>query len=178
MRGSVPGVDRALAAWQARPDIARPLILLDFDGTLAEFNTNPAAVRLPESRHRLLQLLGARPDMSAGIVSGRRIPDLRARSCAGPGFYYAGLHGLEVEGPGLRFMHNAASVAAPTIGVLASELIDATRGLSGVVIEDKGLSVVLHVRGASRQDHLHAITRFKALAEPHLTSGLLRVQPG
>jgi trehalose 6-phosphate phosphatase len=50
--------------------------------------------------------------------------------------------------------------------------------LPGVVIEDKGLAVVLHVRGASRSDRRHALTRFNALAEPFLSGGVLRVQPG
>jgi trehalose 6-phosphate phosphatase len=75
-------------------------------------------------------------------------------------------------------VHSAASLAAPTIGVLEKALRDATRGLPGVSIEDKGLSVVLHTRGASRSDHLHAITRFRALAAPFLSDGVLRVQPG
>ena len=37
------GVDRALAAWQARPHDAHPLVLMDFDGTLADFKLDPDA---------------------------------------------------------------------------------------------------------------------------------------
>jgi trehalose-phosphatase len=151
---------------------------MDFDGTLAEFDVNPAAVRIPETRQILLQSMAARSDMTIGIVSGRRIADLRERAGTGASAFYAGLHGLEIEGPGLRFIHHSASLAAPTIGVLQSELREATRGLPGVFIEDKGLSVVLHLRGAARADRLHATTRFQALAEPYLNDGVLRVQPG
>lgn len=178
MRGSVLGLDRAIAAWQARPRDARPVILMDFDGTLTEFDVNPAAVWLPESRQALLQSLAARVDLSGGIVSGRRVSDLRARVGAGPSLFYAGLHGLEIEGPGLHFAHNAIAVAAPTIGVLVKELGHATATLPGVVIEDKGFAVVLHVRGASKADRLHAMTRFRAISEPYLNDGTLRMQPG
>jgi trehalose-phosphatase len=174
----VPGVERALAAWQARPIDARPLLLMDFDGTLVDFEVDPSAVRLPVARQILLQGLGTRADLTAAIVSGRRITDLRGRAAAGSAVFYAGLHGLEIEGPGLRFTHHAASAAAPTLGVLAFEVKKATKELTGVVIEDNGLSVVLHVRGASRADRLHALTRFRALAQPYLSDGILRVLPG
>lgn len=174
----MPGLERTLAAWQARPADSRPLLLMDFDGTLVDFAVDPEVVRLSPARQVLLQSLGNRSDLSAAIVSGRRINDLRARACGGSNLFYAGLHGLEIEGPGLRFVHHAASAAAPTLGVLVVEVKNATRELPGVVIEDKGLSIVLHVRGASKADRLHARTRFRALAEPYVNDGILRVQSG
>ena len=100
MRGSVRGVERVIAAWQARPHDARPLVLLDFDGTLAEFDLDPATITLTPSRQILLQTLGRRTDLSAGLVSGRRIADLRERIPSAATMFLAGLHGLEIEGPG------------------------------------------------------------------------------
>jgi trehalose-phosphatase len=167
-----------VAAWQARPIDSRPVLLMDFDGTLVDFDINPAAVTLPESRQVLLQSLGRRADFSTGIVSGRRISDLRARAFGGSTVFYAGLHGLEIEGPGLRYVHPGVALAAPTIRVLVNELRSAIGGLSGVFVEDKTLAVVLHFRAASKADRLHANTRFHALAEPFVNSGTLRVQPG
>jgi len=178
MRGSVRGVEAALAAWQARPVESHALLLMDFDGTLAEFNVDPTAVRLTPARQALLQSIAARADLSVGIVTGRRINDVRERSGAGSSVFYAGLHGLEIDGPGLRFVHSAVSLAAPTIGLLERELTEAIRGLPGVFIEDKGLSLVVHTRGASKTDRLHAKTRARALAEPHLNDGVLRTQSG
>jgi trehalose-phosphatase len=178
MRGSVRGLDRVLAAWQARPHDARPIILMDFDGTLAEFQLDPDAVTLPPSRQILLQTLSKRADLSAGIISGRRIADLRERVPSAPTMFYAGLHGLEIEGPGLRFAHNAVALAAPGLSVLVKDLRRAVKPLAGAFVEDKTYSVVLHVRGASKADRLHAITRFNALAEPLLAEGTVRLQPG
>jgi trehalose-phosphatase len=178
MRGSVRGVDRAIAAWQARPADARPLVLLDFDGTLADFQIDPASVTLPPPRLKLLQTLAARADMSGGIISGRRIADVRERAFGGSSLFYAGLHGLEIEGPGLRYVHPALALAAPTIGVLADEVRAATKELPGVFIEDKGYSVVLHVRGASKADRQHAAIRFETLSAPFLAGGVVRLQRG
>jgi trehalose-phosphatase len=178
MRGSVRGVERVYAAWQSRPHDARPIILMDFDGTLAEFQLDPSAVTLPPSRQILLQTLGKRADLSAGLVSGRRVADLRDRVPSAPSMFFAGLHGLEIEGPGLRFAHNGMALAAPGISLLAKDLRRAVKPLPGVFVEDKTYSVVLHVRGASKADRLHAITRFNALAEPLLAEGTVRLQPG
>jgi trehalose-phosphatase len=174
----VRGVERVFAAWQSRPHDARPIILMDFDGTLAEFQLDPNAVALPPSRQILLQTLGKRADLSAGVISGRRVADLRERVPATPSMFFAGLHGLEIEGPGLRFAHAAVALAAPGISLLAKDLRRAVRPLSGVFVEDKTYSVVLHVRGASKADQLHATTRFNALAEPLLAEGTVRLQPG
>ena len=178
MRGSVRGVERVFAAWQARPHDARPIILTDFDGTLVEFSIDPSAVTLPPPRQILLQTLAQRADLCAGIVSGRRIADLRERVPALPSIFFAGLHGLEIEGPGLRFAHNGVALAAPGISVLVKDLRRAVRPLPGVFVEDKTYAVVLHLRGASKADRLHATTRFNALAEPLLSEGTVRLQPG
>lgn len=172
------GVERAVAAWQSRPPSARPLVLMDFDGTLVDFEIDPASVVLPSPRQRLLQSLAQRTDLSAGIVSGRRIADLRERVPAAATFFFAGLHGLEIEGPDLRFMHQAAPLAVPALSVLAADLRRAVKSLPGVQVEDKTFSVVLHVRGASKADRLHAQTRFNALSEPFLGEGTLRLQRG
>ena len=172
------GVERVVAAWQARPHDARPLVLLDFDGTLAEFGLDPAAVTLTPSRQMLLQTLGRRTYLSVGLVSGRRIADLRERIPSGTSLFLAGLHGMEIEGPGLKFAHKAVALAAPGISVLAKDLRRAVKPLPGVFLEDKTYSIVMHVRGASKADQLHAVTRFNALAGPLLAEGTVRLQPG
>lgn len=178
MRGSVRGVERVVAAWQARPHDARPLILMDFDGTLAEFDLDPGTINLTPSRQILLQTLSRRADLSAGLVSGRRVADLRERIPAAATMFLAGLHGLEIEGPGLKFAHKGVALAAPGISLLSKDLRRAVKPLPGVFVEDKTYSIVLHVRGASKADRLHAITRFNALSEPLLAEGTVRLQPG
>lgn len=176
MRGFVRGTERAFAAWQARPHDARPIVLMDFDGTLAEFQPDPSAVTLPPSRQILLQTLGKRADLSAGIISGRRLTDVRERVPPAPSMFFAGLHGLEIDGPGLHFAHHAVALAAPGLSLLAKDLRRAVKPLPGVIVEDNIYSLVLHVRGASTADRLHAMTRFNALSEPFLSEGTVRLQ--
>ena len=92
--------------------------------------------------------------------------------------FLAGLHGLEIEGPGLKFAHNAVALAAPGISYLVKDLRRAVKPLPGVFVEDKTYSIVLHTRGASKADRQHAITRFNALSEPLLAEGTVRLQSG
>jgi trehalose-6-phosphatase len=42
---------------------------------------------------------GRQPTCALGIVSGRRVRELRARVGLDGNVFYIGLHGLEVEGP-------------------------------------------------------------------------------
>src|SRR5512139_526873 len=83
-----------------------PLILLtDFDGTLAEFHPNPSVPMLTEIRREWLRDIAAQPLTYVGIVSGRRVPDLRRRAPLPSHAYYAGLHGMEVEVDHRRWQH-------------------------------------------------------------------------
>ena len=60
-----------------RPADTAFVLLLDFDGTLAEFNPDPAAPELTPERYELLKTISAMPGVAVGIVSGRRLDDLR-----------------------------------------------------------------------------------------------------
>ena len=89
-----------------RPADTALVLLLDFDGTLAEFNPDPAAPELTPERWELLEPHQPRAAASSlGIVSGRRLDDLRARTRLPDHVYHAGLHGLEIEIDGDRTTH-------------------------------------------------------------------------
>ncbi len=83
------------------------VLLLDFDGTLAPIAARPELAAIPErTRAALDRLLGA-PGVWAAVVSGWGMADVRERAGI-PGIAYAGNHGMEMEGPGLRRVHAAA----------------------------------------------------------------------
>ena len=79
---------------QARAAGRHLLLLTDFDGTLCEFHTDPAAVWLAPSRRALLEEIASDPHATLAIVSGRRLEDVRRRTMLGPDTYFAGLHAL------------------------------------------------------------------------------------
>ena len=104
---------------ERRPADTAFVLLLDFDGTLAEFNPDPAAPELTPERWELLMRIAAQPGVSLGIVSGRRLDDLRARTRLPDHVYHAGLHGLEIEVDGNRTTHPDLAAARARVDGLA-----------------------------------------------------------
>ena len=154
------------------------LLLSDFDGTLCEFRNHPESVRLPESRRAALSTLARRPAVCVGIVSGRRAADIRDRAALDGPVYYAGLHGMEIVGPDGGFAVDQLAAHRDRLQALAASLAAAVRPLDGVFIEDKDLSVALHVRAAAPEDRARAEETFWALVSPALHAGRARVQRG
>jgi len=161
-----------------KPAGSRLLLLTDFDGTLVELEKDPDAVELSPARRDVLQSLACRPGVTLGVVSGRRLADLRVRVGAGDVSYYAGLHGLEIEGPGIQFLHSQAGDTHRLIQRLGRLLIDATKDLAGVRVENKELTLAMHVRGAAATAQRHAEAAFREIAEPSLETGTLRLMHG
>lgn len=140
-----------------RHDPARTAILLDFDGTLSPIVEDPAAaVPLPGEVEALVALQ-ERFEVVA-VVSGRpvaylqeRLPDLRT---------LIGLYGLEQIRDGQLEIHPDVAPWRPVI----QDAVAAARAElpEGVGVEDKGLSLTLHVR--PRPDQAAVVERWAAEA--------------
>lgn len=121
------------------------LIALDFDGTIAPIVRRPQeAALLAPARSAIEQLL-ARHDTDVAIVSGRALEDLRER-CAIDGVYYAGNHGLQIDGPGVHETRPDALRLIPRIERVRAQLERALAGVAGVYLEDKTLTLSVHSR--------------------------------
>ena len=154
------------------------LLLCDFDGTLTPFNPDPRAVRLDEGVARLLGTLASRPDCTIGIITGRRLQDVRDRVSVTGELYVAGFHGLEIHAPGETFVHPDASAAAGTMRAIAAAMRRELALLPGVFIEDKDLSIALHYREAEPDVAATAKSRFLDAARADLAANRVRLLPG
>jgi trehalose-phosphatase len=163
-------VKRAVAE---RPAGTRLLFLSDYDGTLAEFHPDPTIPRPTPQTAELLCRLATREDVSFGIVSGRRIADLRTRTQLPSRAYLAGLHGMEIEVGGRRWQHPDLEAARQHVRNLYEQL-DAVRGIPGLTLEDKHASVAVHVRAVDPEQRAHAIERADSCAKEWLVTGRLR----
>jgi trehalose 6-phosphate phosphatase len=117
-----------LAQLAARPE--RAAILLDVDGTLAPIVERPEDARVPPETQAELERLAARYALVA-CVSGRASGDAAA-TVGVERLVYVGTHGLELEPEAERW---------------AAALHEFAAGVPWPV-EDKGLSVSFHYRGA------------------------------
>lgn len=145
------GADELLAALAERPQDAA--ILLDVDGTLAPIVARPELASVPEETRAELRRLGGRYAL-IGAISGRTGADA-ARLVGIEGPVYVGVHGLELAPEAERWrgpLHEfAESVDWP--------------------VEDKGLAIVFHYRGA--QDEEAAIERLQDVAADARELGLV-----
>lgn len=141
------------------------LVAVDFDGTLAPIVERPEdAAPLPEGI-AALRRLARRPDTDVAIVSGRGLADARARVGV-PELYYAGNHGMEIEGPGLSRVLEEAAALRPSLERCRARLDDDLAGLDGVQVEDKGLTLSVHYRRvATREGRETVVRRVQAACE-------------
>jgi trehalose 6-phosphate phosphatase len=129
----------------ARATAGMMLLGLDFDGTLAPIVPDPDDAALPDHVRPLLEALVARSDTRVALVSGRGVKDLRRRVDVDAA-WYAGNHGLEIEGPGVRRVHDEAQEASQRLPGVVDLLRQQFAGSSDVIIEDKSLTVSIHYR--------------------------------
>ena len=134
----------------------------------------PPPPELTPERWELLNTIGRAPGVSLGIVSGRRLDDLRTRTRLPDHVYHAGLHGLEIEIDGNRTTHPDLPVAEARVEGLAACLRRMLDELPGVIIEDKGASVAVHSRPLPQEMYDRVFARADVLAVPWIAGGHVR----
>ena len=78
------------------------LFLLDYDGTLTPIRESASLADLSKENKDLLNKLSKKPNCSVAIISGRSLEDIK-NTVGVKGIIYAGNHGLEIEGPKIKF---------------------------------------------------------------------------
>ena len=121
------------------------LLLTDFDGTLSPIAGRPEEAVLPDATRRAIEALTAHPRVGVAIVSGRALSDIKNKVGI-RGITYAGNHGIEIEGPWLKFVYPPAESQRPVIRRLHTRLSEVLAGFEGAFIEDKGLTLSVHYR--------------------------------
>jgi trehalose 6-phosphate phosphatase len=134
-----------LSADQVARQADRMALCLDFDGTLAPIVDDPeAAAPLPGTPELLGRLAGR--FAAVALVSGRPAAWLAGRAAA-PGVRYLGLYGLEEIVDGRVVVAHEAEQVRPAVRAALRELAaDPAVVAAGAYVEDKGLSVGVHLR--------------------------------
>jgi trehalose 6-phosphate phosphatase len=163
---------KAILGREGRAELARYarrrlLVALDYDGTLAPIVARPERAAMPGRTRTALRLLAAR--YPCVVISGRSRADL-LRRLRGLGLRQViGNHGGEPSPQRRRLRARVRRWHA----LLASRL----RGIGGVEIEDKGLSIAVHYRHATAPARARAAIReaAKGLARARLVGGKMVV---
>jgi trehalose-phosphatase len=121
------------------------LLCLDYDGTLTHFTATPDRAHLSPQMQQVLTSLAERGVASVAVISGRDRADLQERVGI-PGLTYAGNHGLEISGPGFMFVEPTAASYVGPLKELSDQLGAKLQGVSGALVENKGLTLSVHYR--------------------------------
>ncbi|MBN1872072.1 MAG: trehalose-phosphatase [Candidatus Omnitrophica bacterium] len=161
-----------------RIERGRKLVLLfDLDGTLTPIIGNPNRTVLSQKVRSEIKKLARKENLYMGIVSGRGIKDVM-RLVGIRGIYYAGNHGLEIEGPRHSFSHPSYKKFGPFMQMIARTLAEKIEGIKGAILEDKKHSLSLHYRLVDQKYIQKVIAVFQAVCRPYLKSGKIRITRG
>jgi len=119
-------------------------LFLDFDGTLVSIRRSPDRVAFSARTRRALRRLTDHRHLEAVIVSGRRRGALRDFVQLDRVDYW-GLYGWE------RGRVRLPRAERLDLTRVRASLTDGCRDLPGVMVEDKGFTVAVHTRGASKR---------------------------
>lgn len=157
----------ALADWDtlAARLGGRPVVCLDFDGTLSPIVDDPDAAALSPGTLEVLDRLA--PLCTLAIVSGRGADDVAAR--VGPrDQHVAGSHGFEVLNPdGSRHDHPGAAASVAVLDEVERRLIEQIGSIPGVVIERKRFGLTIHDRMVTDEQLAHVRSAATAEAARH-----------
>jgi trehalose-phosphatase len=151
------------------------LLFLDFDGTLSPIVAQPDMAQLPPETKNILTRLARQNKISVAIISGRALADVRARVGI-EHLIYAGNHGLEISGPGIHFIHRQALAGREALQQLSAQLAVKLRHLTGVEVEQKGLTTSIHYRRAAAAEVDEVVKTIQALGVE--ASSLFRLTTG
>jgi trehalose-phosphatase len=124
----------------------RPMIFLDYDGTLTSIVKHPQDAILSEQMRETLRRLARQT--AVAVVSGRDLEDIR-RMVGLEEIYYAGSHGFDIAGPaGEQLTFQKGLEFLPILEQAGQELGKQLTGLTGVWLERKKFALALHFREA------------------------------
>ncbi len=173
--GPAPGVElpsalECFGELAAALEGRRPVVFLDYDGTLTPIVERPEAAVLAAPMRRVLERLAA--SFPVVVVSGRGREDVASRVSL-PGLVYAGSHGFDIAGPDTGLELRAGREARPAVAAAARELeaaLEGPGGVPGAQVEPKGLTVAVHYRRVApvRAAEVEAVVDRVVAAHPEL----------
>ena len=140
-------------------------LLLDYDGTLADFAPTPDDVIPDPELIALIKKLVNHPKLSLAIISGRRLAHIE-KLVPLSGIWLAGSYGLEMRAPHGEHLHRANyGSLRPQLEALKPEWANLIDGQDGFYLEDKGWSLALHARFAEDCLASRILAHARTLAE-------------
>ena len=143
---------------------AHPILLLDYDGTLAPFRVDRFQARPWAGVRELLQRIQQQGKTRVAVITGRPAAEIAPMLALDPPLEVWGLHGAERLYPdGRRELEQAPAATQLRLEELRQLL---KHDSLGGLFEDKANGVVMHWRGRSRGQAEQIERRTRQLFEP------------
>jgi alpha,alpha-trehalase len=143
-------VPDAVEHWPAlmeRMGARRPVLFLDFDGTLSPIVEHPGDVRLPDDAATAIRRVAELTFVA--VVSGRDLRDVR-RQIHLDSIWYAGSHGFEIGGPdGEHHEIDGAVDALPDLDQAQRDIESSIGDIPGAEVDRKRFSIATHYRNVA-----------------------------
>ena len=130
--------------------VRKILFFLDYDGTLAPIKRTPSLAKITKPVKNTILKLSKKSGVEVFIISGRSLKDIK-KFISIPGITYAGNHGMEISGPGLKYINKTAKSLKPVIKKSINFLKKNIK-VRGVIFENKGYTASVHYRVVKKKD--------------------------
>lgn len=152
-------------------------IFFDYDGTLTPIVQTPDKAILSETTRELLLKMSRNSRLKLAFVSGRSLKDIKKKVKL-ENVIYSGNHGLEIEGPNIKFEPLVSPRYQMIIRYIKEGLNKKISSISGAFIEDKGVSLSLHYRLVDREKLRLLKSIFNKVVNPYLARKEISVKKG
>lgn len=156
--------------------MSKLMLMLDFDGTLSPIVKNPEKAYVPDKVKGWLERLAEDKNHKIAIVTGRSLKDIRKRVGL-KNIIYASNHGMEVYYRG-RFLLRKGDIFKRPLKSLEKELTKKLSEIPNIYIENKGLSLAVHLRRVDKKYHKEVRRIVRMAVEPWLKRYKLRMTGG
>ena len=153
-------------------------LLLDYDGTLADFAPTPDEVYPDPELIGLLNELSVQPKIDLAIISGRRLAHIE-KLVPISGVWLAGSYGLELRTPKGEHLHRADyQQLRPHLERLKPKWEQLIEDQQGFYLEDKGWSLALHARFADDDLALQVLHHARKFADQLCSNKMFQILGG
>jgi trehalose 6-phosphate phosphatase len=152
-------------------------LFLDYDGTLTPIVETPQEAVTPAEINGLLKELLKSRRCRVAIITGRALKDIQAKVGI-KGLIYAGNHGLEIEGPDIKYKSQVSPKLRSAFDGVKRELEERLARVKGLLLEDKGLSLSLHYRLVDKRKIPLVKESLGQAVRPYLNRRIIKVIDG
>lgn len=152
-------------------------LFLDYDGTLTPIAETPKKAVISREAKGLLNKLSKNSHCTVAIISGRSLGDIK--TVVGlKNIIYVGNHGLEIEGPKIKFESEIMPRLKAVIRHIYNDLVINLSGIKGVLIEDKRLTISVHYRLMDKKNMPFLRSVLAKVTEPYLVRNKVKINLG